>query len=260
MQVMRLRGKVAIVTGATSGIGESIATVFAREGAKVLVVGRSRDRGRQVVQHITNEGGEAVFRPVDLAQEEDIAPMVEAAVDEWGRLDVLVNNAAYFGPSNFKPLADTSLDDWKYTVAVNLTAVFLACQAAIPHMIKGGGGSIVNVSSIGGLNAFPTFAAYSITKGALMQLTQSVALDYAAVGIRANAIAPGLVDTPGNEWCYDRYGGKAEYHGTLSKTVPLGRFGRSDEVAWVAVYLASDESAYTTGAIIVVDGGRTLGA
>ena len=257
---MRLQDKVAIVTGATSGIGESIAILFAREGAKVLVVGRAEDRGKKVVQRIAEEGGEAIFRRVDLAHEEEIPPMIKAAVETWGRLDILVNNAAYFGRSIFKPLAETSLDGWKHAVAVNLTAIFIACQEAIPRMIEGGGGAIINISSIGGLNCFPACASYSITKGGLVQLTKSVALDYAKVGIRANVIASGAIDTPGNEPWYEEHGGKEGYLEWIGKTVPMGYIGKPEDIAWAAVYLASDESSYTTGTVLVVDGGRTLGA
>lgn len=257
---MRLQDKVAIVTGATAGIGEKIAVFFAREGAKVLIVGRSEDRGKKVVQRIADEGGEAIFRRVDLAHEEEIPPMIRASIEMWGRLDILVNNAAYFGRSIFKPLAETALADWKYAVSVNLTAVFIACREAIPLMIEGGGGVIINVASIGGLNCFPTFAAYSTTKGGLVLLTKSVALDYAKDGIRANVIAPGAIDTPGNEPWFEEHGGEEGYLEWIGKRVPMGHIGRPEDIAWAAVYLASDESAYVTGAVLVVDGGHTLGA
>jgi NAD(P)-dependent dehydrogenase (short-subunit alcohol dehydrogenase family) len=255
---MRLRDKVAIVTGATSGIGESIAVLFAREGAKVLVVGRSETRGKSVVDHILSDGGVAKFRRVDLANEEEVQPMIAATTAVWGRLDVLVNNAAYFGLDMAKPVVDTPLELWKHTIAVNLTAPFLACQAAIPHMVKAGGGSIINIASIGGVAVFPNHASYTTTKAALVQLTKSIALDYASFGVRANAIAPGTIDTPGNEPWETPFGSHEKFVKATAELVPLGRVARPEEVAYAALYYASDESSYTTGTVLVVDGAITL--
>jgi len=255
---MRLREKVAVVTGATSGIGEAVAIALAREGAKVVVVGRSEERGREVVQRISQGNGEAVFEQVDLAQQSEVPKSLTAALERWGRIDILVNNAAFLGRT--KPVGETSLDDWNQALAVNLTATFILSREAIEHMLTAGGGSIINMSSIGGLNCFPSFAAYSTTKGALITLTRCIAIDYADRGIRANVIAPGAIDTPANQEHFGAYGGREGYMKAIAKTVPMGRLGRSEDVAAAAVYLASDEADYVTGEVLVVDGGRTLGA
>ena len=255
---MRLQGKVAIVTGATSGIGESIAVVFAREGAKVLVAGRSEARGKEVVDRIVRDGGTAKFRRVDLANEAEVQPMIDDAVATWGKLNVLVNNAAYFSLDAAKPVTETPLELWKLTLAVNITAPFLACKAAIPQMVKAGGGSIINIASIGGVVVFPNHASYTTTKAALVQLTKSVALDYANVGIRANAIAPGTIDTPGNEPWERPFGSHEKFVKATGDLVPIGRIARPEEIAYAAVYYASDESSYTTGTVLPIDGAITL--
>ena len=255
---MRLQGKVAVVTGATSGIGESIAVLFAREGAKVLVAGRSEARGKQVVDRVVSAGGVARYRQVDLAHEEEVQPMIAEAIETWGKLDVLVNNAAYFGLDMAKPVGETPLELWKHTIAVNLTAPFIACQAALPDMVKRRSGSIINVASIGGVIVFPSHASYTTTKAALVQMTKSIAIDYARFGIRANAIAPGTIDTPGNEPWQAGFGGYEKYLRAIADLVPLGRIAKPEEVAYAALYFASDESSYTTGTVLLVDGAITL--
>jgi len=257
---MRLADKVAIVTGATSGIGRAIATVFASAGARVIVSGRSADRGRAVVDEIVSAGGAAAYVQADLSDTESIRKLVDLATSTYGRLDILVNNAAQFGLANYLPLADTPIDEWDATLSVNLRAVFVACKFALPGMCAQGGGSIVNISSIGGLTAFPRYAAYVASKGALNQLTRSIALDYGRFNIRANLVCPGAIDTPGNDPFIEAfYDSREAYVEAVSRQAPLGRIGSPEDVAYAALYLASPEAAYVSGACIVVDGGRLAG-
>lgn len=257
---MRLKDKVAIVTGAASGIGRATAILLAREGAQVVVADRSAE-GTVTVEEIVKNAGVATFVQVEMRDVESIRAMVEAASRMYGGLDILVNNAGRFGLFNYLPVVDTPVEEWDTTLAVNLRGAFIACKFAIPLMIKRGGGSIINVSSIGGVGAFPKFAAYVSSKGGLHPLTKSIALDYGKQGIRANLVCPGAIDTPGNDpFIESAYPSREAYITTVSAMNPLGRMGRPEDIAYAILYLASDEAAYVTGATIVVDGGRTAGA
>ncbi len=258
---MRLNNKVAIVTGAASGIGRAVATLFAREGARVIVADRSLQAGAATAEEIVKAGGAASFVPVEMGDVESVRAMVDAAPRIYGGLDILVNNAGRFSLNNYLPLADTPLEEWDATVGVNLRGTFIACKFAIPLMISRGGGSIINVSSIGGLAAFPRFTAYVSSKGGLHPLTRSIVLDYGRQGIRANLICPGAIDTPGNDpFIAISYSSREEYVEKMGAMTPLGRMGRPEDIAYAALYFASDEASYVTGACIVVDGGRTAGA
>lgn len=258
--MMRLQDKVAIITGAASGIGRATAILFAREGARVIVADRSGE-GAATVAEIVKNKGTASFVQVEMKETESIRAMVEAASHLFGGLDILVNCAGRFGLFNYLPVVDTPVEEWDSTLAVNLRGAFIACKFAIPLMIKHGGGSIVNVSSIGGLGAFPKFAAYVSSKGGLHPLTKSIALDYGKQGIRANLVCPGAIDTPGNDpFIETAYASREAYVATVSAMNPLGRMGRPEDIGYAILFLASDEAAYVTGATIVVDGGRTAGA
>jgi NAD(P)-dependent dehydrogenase (short-subunit alcohol dehydrogenase family) len=247
----RLDKKVAVVTGAASGIGRAIATAFAQEGAKVLVADIAEQNGRATVDLVRAQGNEAHFFHADVSQPSDVQDMVKSAVDFYGRIDILVNNAAYFGSGNRKTVVDTPVEEWDRTMAVNLKGPFLACKSVIPIMLTLGSGSIVNISSIGGLESFPSFAAYVVSKGGLLQLTKSIAIDYGSANIRANAICPGAIDTLGG----DRVQNDHDRQLVLSMC-PMRRTGAPLDVAYAAVYLASDEASYVNGAVLIVDGGR----
>lgn len=249
----RLENKIALVTGSASGIGEGIAKVFARHGARLILVDRQEQKGRQVEELIRSEGGEAYFINADLEKDNKIPELVSDAIGRFNGLDILINNAGLYGWFNKKSVTDTSEVVWNRTLQVNLTAPFLLAKNSIPHLIKRGGGSIINISSIGGLEAFPEFAAYTASKGGMIQLTKSLALDFGQYGIRANAICPGAIDTPGNDVFVDD---RKKYLETVSSMTALKRIGKPEDVAYAALFLASDESGYVTGTTLVVDGGR----
>lgn len=248
---MRLQGKVAVITGGTSGIGEAGAIMFAQEGASVVVAGRNEERGAAVARKVTAGGGRAIFVPTDVTKAEDCERMVQTALEAFGKLDVLYCNA---GMNTFGTAVNTSLEDWNYTLAINLTSVFLCCKYAVPALIANGGGSIITTgSAVGIFQGLPERGAYAASKAAVPMYTKCLALDFAKDKIRANCIAPGPVDTPMMR------GDMSE--ATLrsyAKGMPIGRLGYPEEVAYCAVWLASDESVYVTGALIPVDGGRSI--
>jgi len=245
---MRLNGKGAIVTGAGRGIGQATATLFAEEGARVLVVDWNRETGAATAEAIQAAGHEARFCYADVSRAPDVEAMVRAAVTEFGRLDVLVNNAAI---QIMRRLVETTEDEWDRLQSVNLKGVFLGLKYAIPEMIRGGGGSIVNIASVLGLVGDPDLAAYCAAKGGVISLTKQLAVDYGREGIRVNCICPGAVIVERTERLY----GDNPKMEQLALLQSLTRIGRPQDIAWIAVYLASDEAAYVTGEIFTIDGG-----
>lgn len=245
-----LAGKTVLLTGAASGIGRATALQLAEEGAHVLAVDRDREGLDELV------GLASTIEPVlaDLAEEERIEQVVTGAVDRRGRLDVLVNNA---GLGVVGDLLSTSTGAWEQTFTVNVRAPFLMCRAVIPHMLKQGGGVIVNVSSAAALAAVRERAAYIASKGAVLALTRSITVDYGARGIRANAIAPGTVDTPWVDRMTQDQPDPAAAHSSMERRQLIGRLGRPREIAEAIVHLASDRSAFQHGSTLVVDGGFT---
>jgi NAD(P)-dependent dehydrogenase (short-subunit alcohol dehydrogenase family) len=247
---MRLEDKVAIVTGGGSGIGRAAAELFAREGAKVVVADYKADAAQDAVRAITDAGGDAVFVKVDVSDPTQVEQMTQVALDTYGGIDILVNNA---GVLLFGTIVDTRVEDWNRLMSINLTGVFLCSKAVIPHMIKRGGGSIINTSSsTGAHDAAGNIAAYVASKGGVTLLTRAMAIDHAKDHIRVNAIAPGPTDTP-----MLRDNLSPEALDDFAATFPMKRLGRPEELAYAALFLASDEASFVTGAILAVDGGQT---
>jgi NAD(P)-dependent dehydrogenase (short-subunit alcohol dehydrogenase family) len=248
---MRLAGKVALISGGARGMGAEEARLFAKEGARVVVGDVLEPEGKAVEEQIRAAGGEATFVRLDVTSEADWEHAVATAERLYGRLDVLVNNAGIGGG---RRIEDTTLEEWERTMAVNATGVFLGTRAAIPALRRAGAGSIVNISSQLGLvgtdNSSPQYQA---SKGAVRLLTKATAIQYAKEGIRANSVHPGPIVTPMTE---KRRADPDAYRLMVSR-IPLGRYGRPDEVALGVLYLASDEAAFVTGSELVIDGGWT---
>ena len=253
VSIMRLKGRVAVVTGSGSGIGRASAVLFAKEGAKVVVVDCVREGGLKTVDMISNIGGESVFVEADVSKTADVQGMVRSALKKFGRIDIVFNNA---GINLEKAVTDTSEQEWDKIMDVNLKGVFLCSKYAIPEMIRGGGGVIINTASIRGLVGQYHESAYCASKGGVVLLTRAMALDYGCHNIRVNCICPGAILTPLTQAFLDSSPDpEREVQETLKK-IPLGRMGEPEDVARVALFLASDESAYLTGLAIPVDGGR----
>ena len=251
---MKLIGKVAIVTGAASGIGRASAIAYAREGAKVVVVDRNRHDGEGTALAITDEGREACFDQVDVSVEADIARMVENTINRWGRIDILFNNA---GVLLVKPIEEMSEQEWDRVMAINVKAVFLAVKHVVPHMRRVGGGAILNTGSIASLSGQRSTPAYSASKGAIALLTKSLALDLGRDRIRVNCICPGITDTPMlREHLGHGSEGESRIRDRLVR-VPTGEILRPEDVARAALYLVSGDSEGITGILHVVDGGLT---
>jgi meso-butanediol dehydrogenase / (S,S)-butanediol dehydrogenase / diacetyl reductase len=252
---MKLKGKVSIVTGAGSGIGRASAGVFAEEGAQVIVVDWNKDSGAQTADAIRQTGGEATYCYADVSNAKDVEAMVSTAVERYGRLDVLFNNAAI---QIMAKLADTEEDVWDRIHRVNLKGVFLGCKYAIPAMIRNGGGSIVNMASILGFVGDPDLAAYCAAKGGVIALTKAGALAYGPQGVRINCICPGDVDTPLVQEYFQKEADPERLRQEISSKYALRRIAEPREVAQMAVFLASDASSFVTGSTMVIDGGLTV--
>lgn len=251
---MRLAGKVALITGAGSGIGRATALCFAAEGARVVVVDWKPEGGRETVARIQAEGGEALFVVADVSQEADVQRMVAATVDAFGRLDILVNNAAV---QVFGTIPDTSTSDWQRVLDVNLKSVYLGCKYALPRMIAQGGGCIVNMSSALGLVGDPALPAYGATKGGILAMTRAMAQAHGRQQIRVNCICPGDVETPLVKEYFDQQPDPAAARRQVAGHYALGRIAQPEEIARVALFLACDDSSFLTGTAIVADGGLT---
>jgi len=248
-----LNQSVAIVTGATSGIGLATAHALAERGCKLVLSGRREALGEAAAQEIRNGGGDALFVQTDVDDDRQLQTLVERTLDHYGRLDIAFNNAGIEGdPAT--PLHESSTENFEHVFRTNVRAVFVSMQHEIPAMLGTGGGAIVNNASIAGLIGFPGASVYGASKHAVLGLTKCAALEYGAQGIRVNAIAPAVIETG----MFERFVGGSEEMLDYAKTLhPIGRFGRSEEVAQAVVWLVAPENSFTTGITLPVDGGFT---
>ncbi len=248
---MRLEGKVALISGGARGMGASEARLFVREGARVVMGDILDAEGQAVAAEISARGGEALYVRLDVTDEADWERAVSRTVDRFGKLDILVNNAGVGGGSRIE---DTTVKEWDHVMDVNAKGVFLGTRAVIPVMRRGGGGSIVNISSqLGLVGTDISSPQYQASKGAVRLLTKTTAMQYARDRIRANSVHPGPIVTAMTE----KRRNDPEHYRLMLSRIPLGRFGEPDEVAYGVLYLASDESTFVTGSELVIDGGWT---
>ena len=249
---MRLKGKVAIVTGGGRGIGRDIALGYAREGAHLVIAEIDPATASATAADCTKAGPAAIGVATDVSQSADIAKLTAAAIEKFGRIDILVNNAMKIMPGKLEALPEAS---WDTTMNIGLKGAFMMSQAAAKHMIAQKSGAIVNIASIAGLFPYNWAGSYSVVKAGLIMLTKLQAMEWAPYGIRANAITPGYIRTPGTEAMYadpDIYEGRR-------KGVPMGRVGSGEDITGPAIFLASDEAQYTTGSVLGADGGQAVG-
>ncbi len=249
---MRLKDRVALVTGAGRGIGKAIALAYAREGAQVVINDVDRANAEAAAAEVGAIGPKALVVEADIGRAADIARLVDTAIKERGRIDIVVNNAMKIVPGKLEELPEEA---WDTTMNIGLKGVFLLSQAAARHMIRQRSGAFVNIASVAGLFPYNWAGAYSVVKAGVIMLTKLMALEWAPYGIRANAITPGYIRTPGTEAMY----ADPEIYEGRRKGVPMGRVGSGEDVARVAVFLASDEAQYTSGSIVGADGGQAVG-
>jgi NAD(P)-dependent dehydrogenase (short-subunit alcohol dehydrogenase family) len=253
IEAQRLKDKVILVTGASAGIGAAAARRFAAEGASVVLGARRRDKLDQLVDELTADGAAALAVTLDVTDESSVAEAVASTVERFGRLDGALNNAALVGAG--KPVTEVDGEYFRQVIDVNLTGVFYSVKHEVPALIKAGGGSIVNVSSVGGIIGMPNISEYIASKWGVIGLTKSVALEFAAAGVRVNAIAPGSTKTE----MYDAWLPSAEAQAEVAAFSPMNQIALPDDMARVALFLLSEESRWTNGTVIAADGGQHVG-
>ncbi len=253
----RLKDKICVITGAARGIGRAAALHFAREGASVCVVDKDKQAGMTALNELRQDGGMHRFIETDVSSQSEVAALMETVRSEYGRLDVLYNNASVYLPGRDGPADQIKEDDWDFILAVNLKSIYLLCRFGIPLMLDSGGGVIINTASSAGLIGIPGCDAYTASKGATISLTRSLAVEYGPRGIRTNCIAPaGIMTEMMKVSNLDDDSFDKEHF--LKLRAPLRRFGKPEEIADLAVFLASDESTYLNGAVMTADGGITV--
>jgi NAD(P)-dependent dehydrogenase (short-subunit alcohol dehydrogenase family) len=252
---MMLKNKVALITGGSSGIGMAIAELFLKEGAKIVINGRSQERCDTAQKQLKIIDADAVFCTTgDVSKWDDVQKMVERTIKQFGRIDILINNAGIYLE---KRIEETTEDEWDQVININLKGVFLCSKAVYPHFKNQGSGTIVNMSSDSGISGNPNEAAYCASKVGVTNLTRAIALDYAKENIRVNAICPAVINTPMLQKEVDMQEDKEAYLKEMDELHPIGRVGRPEEVAFAVLMVASDEASFITGANIPVDGGFT---
>ncbi|HUL35788.1 MAG TPA: SDR family oxidoreductase [Candidatus Eisenbacteria bacterium] len=250
----RLAGKVAVITGGGTGIGQAIAVEFAREGAKVAVGGRRREKLEETLSLLKQQGGEAVAVECDVTRAEDTERLVKTAEDCFGSVNVLVNNAGTLSVSTVETISEA---DWDRLMATNVKGPFLMSRAVLPAMRRAGGGSIINIGSVLGIAAIRDRAAYCASKGGVTMLTKAMALDHAGDHVRVNCVCPSIVESAMTEMFFAETEAARKIRDSRLASIPLGRFGKPGDIAGIVVFLASDESSWMTGTVIPVDGGVT---
>lgn len=251
---MRLQGKVAIVTGSGAGIGKAIAIKFAQEGATVIVATRREDNGQPVVDEIKKNGGQALFVKCDISSEHDVKVMVEETLNAYGRIDILVNNAGVYIEKDF---INITPEIWDRIVDVDLRGTYLCTWYCVPHMLKNRNGSVINIASNHTLASLPGAAPYAAAKWGMVGFTKSLAVELTEQGVRVNVLSPGLIETPMAEEVRKASNDEEQFMSFWRANIPARRLGEPEEIANVAVFLASDESSYVTGINLVADGGTS---
>ncbi|MEN9936878.1 MAG: hypothetical protein RLZZ387_3457 [Chloroflexota bacterium] len=251
---MRLHNRTAVITGAGSGIGQAMALLFAGEGARILAADVNLEAAKTTAAMVNDAGGTCEAIAVDVVVPEQVQAMVERAVELFGRVDILCNNA---GIGSTTDVVACEPDEWDRVMTVNVKSVYLGCKYVIPHMLQQGGGVIINTASVAGMVGIVKRASYSASKGAVIALTKQVAIEYVEQGIRVNCLCPGTVDSPWVGRLLDQSGDPSGMRKALEARQPMGRLGTPQEVAKAALYLASDDAAFITGTGLVIDGGWT---
>ncbi|MFW6069154.1 MAG: SDR family NAD(P)-dependent oxidoreductase [Chloroflexota bacterium] len=249
---MRLEGKVCLITGGAMGIGRASAELFLREGARIAIADWDRETGEKTAESLRNSGGDAIFTHGDVGLAGDARRMVQETVNAFGKLDVLMNNAAVMAHGT---VLDTAEEEWDRVLRINLKSVFLMSKYAIPHMIENGGGAIINVSSAAGITAWENQCAYDAAKAGVVNLSRQMALDFIEHKIRVNCLVPALVDTPQLRGALGKTPDPEAAEQAFKPFLPIGRLGTAEEIAQGALFLASDESSFVVGSPLLVDGG-----